>query len=178
MIDPYTYYRPDDFKARNFVMVRNSPEERWQLSVFAYAVDLENDRRKYVCLNGVPWNECINYTYGQQKNLLGTIESPEKEEMKLKKGQPVAVRNSMEERWKVRRWLYSTDMVFSCGRIFHGNLKHICSKIYPLKDTILSAFINCFTKMDYRTEVWKYCLPLNLAFNTYNEMADSIFLEY
>lgn len=177
MMDPYTYYHPKDFQPKSFVMVRNSPDEPWQLSIFAYAIDTEECGRMYVCLNGAVWKECINYTYGHQKGLLGTTEFLNENEIEseLKKGQPVAVRNSLDEKWRVRRWLYSTDMHFMCGRIIHGRIKHVCSRTYPLKDTILSSSINFFCKKDYRTEEWKYCLPLNLAFNTYDEMAASFF---
>ena len=177
MMDPYTYYSSEDFAPKSFVMVRNSPNERWQLSVFAYSIDVEDGGRKYVCLNGEAWNECISYIYGQQKNLLGTIEAVEGLERKLKPGQPVAVRNDQNEAWKVRRWLYSTDIVFRAGSIREGDLRHVCSKTYPLVDTMLSACINCFCKRDYRIEEWKYCLPLNLAFNSYNELAKAIFYE-
>ena len=86
MIDPYTWYSSEDFAPKSFVMVRNSPNEPWQLSIFAYSVDIEDEGRKYVCLNGKAWNECISYIYGQQNSLLGTIESAEGPERKLKSG--------------------------------------------------------------------------------------------
>ena len=81
-------------KPGELVLVREHDSSVWELSIFAYE-DADSSKR-FVCINGIYWKECISYQGNER--LLGTRGSASK----FLPGQPVLVRKNKDDEWKLR----------------------------------------------------------------------------
>lgn len=125
------------FKPDQLVLVKESPASNWDLARYSYFMEGDFKGRVHH-IQGYKWfkDEEI-LPYSGNEHLLGTKNLPELK-WKPKHGELVAVRNSLDEKWKVR--------VFYNGYI---NTSFMCYSENE-KSKIIS---------------WKFCEPLNKHFN-------------
>ena len=64
---------PLPFKPKDWVLMRNSNEELWDLCIFAYDMSEDAEEDVFVAIGGVTYSQCIPYEGNEQ--LLGTAKS-------------------------------------------------------------------------------------------------------
>ena len=125
-------------KAGDMVLVRDYPNSEWELSIFAYERP-DYHHKRFACINGMSWNCCIEYAGNE--SLLGTRGTTSE----FRPGQPVLVRSSEDEEWKLR--YYNQDL----GDGLHCTIKDL-NMVERLPVNVHSE---CCIK-----EIWKECQPL------------------
>lgn len=123
----------------DLVLVRDHSNSTWDLTIFGYEDDNE-PTSPFKCINGISWKYCI--PYNGNENLLGTRGI----EAKFKPGQPVFVRNSENEEWKIRYWLHSTEGIRHCTTKRLVSAEKIASEPESLNS--------------YEMEIWSECQPI------------------
>ena len=146
-------------KAGDLVLVRSHPFSRWELSIYAYASPYHfvDGNVRHMCINGTDWTECIPYE-GNEALLgsQGTCPSG------FVSGQPVAVRDSEEEEWKIRYFSHVMKKLpdsFGQG----GSIRYVCFRTLPVGSD--SPLLDRGEE-----EVWKICAPLENAFKGFGRI--------
>lgn len=126
----------------DLVLVRDHDNSEWNLSIYAYEDEAagQSGLNRFKTINGTTWRYCI--PYNGNENLLGTrgIEAD------FKSGQPVFVRNSEDEEWKIRYWLHSVE-----------GIRHCTTKQLVSAERIAA---NPESLNSYEKEIWSECQPI------------------